>query len=64
MEEYKGMTPEQIIDSLNLTEEDFPNLNRYQSKEYLLRVLQGLAKASGCSLETAAINLEHDKSMM
>lgn len=57
-------TAEEIIASLNLTEKEFPNLAKYQSKEYLLRVLKGIAKASGCDLETAAVNLELDLSML
>ena len=59
-----NLTAEQIITELNLNEEDFPNLSRWANKEHLARTLEGIAKASGRSLETAAVNLELDLSMI
>ena len=62
--EQKNKTAEEIIAELNLDERYFPNLSKWEDKEHLLRTLQGIAKASGCSLETAAVNLELDLSMI
>ena len=59
-----NQTAEQQIASLNLTEQDFPYLMRWTDKEHLLKTLQGIAKASNCSLKTAATNLELDLGMM
>ena len=59
-----NQTAEQQIASLNLTEQDFPYLTKWTDKEHLLKTLQGIAKASNCNLETAAVNLETDLSMM
>lgn len=61
MDEKK--TPEQIIAELNLDEKNFPILNTW-NPEHLYKTLKGLAKASGCDLATAAVNLELDLSMM
>ncbi|MFA6807117.1 MAG: hypothetical protein WCR29_06825 [Bacteroidales bacterium] len=63
-EELNNKTAEQIIADLNLDEENFPHLNSWEDKNHLLRTLQGIAKTSGCNLETAALNLELDLSMM
>lgn len=56
-------TAEEIIAELNLNEEDFPHLSRWGA-QHLLETLQGIAKASGGTLESAAVNLELDLSMI
>lgn len=62
--EQKNKTAEEIIAELNLTEEHFPHLSKWENKRHLLRTLEGIAKASGGNLRSAAVNLELDLSMM
>jgi hypothetical protein len=62
--EQKNKTAEEIIAELNLTEENFPHLSKWKDKEHLLRTLEGIAKAGGGTLRSAAVNLELDLSMM
>ncbi|MFA7136560.1 MAG: hypothetical protein WC125_11970 [Bacteroidales bacterium] len=62
--EQKNKTAEEIIAELNLDERYFPNLSKWEDKEHLLRTLQGIAKASGGTLRSAAVNLELDLSMI
>ncbi|HOV35535.1 MAG TPA: hypothetical protein PLJ19_03125 [Dysgonamonadaceae bacterium] len=62
--ENNNKTAEEVIAELNLTEEYFPHLSKWEDKEHLLRTLQGIAKASGGTLMSAAVNLELDLSMM
>ena len=61
--EEASKTPAQIIAELNLDPKHFPHLSQWEP-EHLYKTLQGIAKASGCELETAAVNLELDLSMM
>lgn len=57
-------TAEEIIAELDLDEQNFPHLSTWKDKQHLLRTLEGIAKASRCSLSTAAVNLEMDLGMM
>jgi len=58
------MEAQEELNQLNLNPTDFPCLTKWKDKDHLLKTLQGIAKASQCSLETAAVNLELDLSMM
>ena len=57
------MEAQEELNQLNLNPTDFPCLTTWKA-EHLLETLKGIAKASGCSMETAAVNLELDLSMM
>ena len=60
----KEMTEaEKAIAALGLDEKNYPHLTRWEP-EHLYRTLQGIAKASGGDLASAAQNLELDLSMM
>lgn len=64
------MTSKEILKALDITEERFPNLMMYETVDYLVRVLKGLAKAANGNpnslrdILTAAMNLEWDLRMI